>query len=123
MYDGLQRNGGNERKTAYRSGQRTFISPTSLHEISQMQEYGGNVRKRVRPALLKKRVQSFLAERDVMASTLSNSSYSFAAFGYLMAAFVFIFCEEQMLSISIHRNRSALNGRFFELVLGVYLLG
>ena len=46
----LQRNGGNGRKTACRSGQKTLISPTSLHEISQMQGYGGNARKRVRPA-------------------------------------------------------------------------
>ena len=51
MYDGLQRNGGNERKTACRAGRKTFISRISLHEIPQMQGYGGNARKRVRPAL------------------------------------------------------------------------
>ena len=48
MHANLQRNGGNGRKTACRSGQKTLISPTSLHEISQMQGYGGNARKKVR---------------------------------------------------------------------------
>jgi len=48
MYAGLQRYGGNERKTACRACRKTLISPTSLHEISQMQRYGGNARKRVR---------------------------------------------------------------------------
>ena len=50
VYDDLQRYGGNERKTACRTCRKTLISPTSLHEISQMQGYGGNARKRVRPA-------------------------------------------------------------------------
>ena len=52
LHDDLQRYGGNGRKTACRTCRKTYISPTSLHEVSQMQGYGGNVRKRAGPAPL-----------------------------------------------------------------------
>ena len=53
MCDDQQRYGGNGRKTTCRASQKTFISRISLHEISQMQGYGGNVRKRVKPTCLR----------------------------------------------------------------------
>ena len=48
MYAWLQGKGGNVRKTARATSQKTFISPISLHEKSQLHENEGNVRKRAR---------------------------------------------------------------------------
>ena len=46
MYDGLQRNGGNGRKTTCRAGRKTFVSGISLHEFLHVQQMRGTVRKR-----------------------------------------------------------------------------
>jgi len=48
MYFWLQGKGGNVRKTARATSQKTFISPISLHEKPQLHGNGGNVRKRTR---------------------------------------------------------------------------
>ena len=46
MCDGLQRNGGNGRKTACCAGRKTLVSGISLHEFSYVQQMRGTARKR-----------------------------------------------------------------------------